>query len=231
MLINCNELLRLEALAKISSPLILNEPMLYLTLRKQILETLENGKDSVRDGSKTQFEQILDACALLGKACSLVGAKKDAEAFYRRAREGYVNLHGEDSEKALYATLSLFMSLGVKNGADIEKLKELAVRMERLFGMDGAIEAHQLCGISYARYGDNDGARSSWKRCLAYHEKTLGLKHDETLATALNLGLIYQKMGKPEMALEHVRSSAHVAPNLLTTLTRSTLLARSTSAP
>jgi len=127
MLINCNELLRLEALAKISSPLILNEPMLYLTLRKQILETLENGKDSVRDGSKTQFEQILDACALLGKACSLVGAKKDAEAFYRRAREGYVNLHGEDSEKALYATLSLFMSLGVKNGADIEKLKELAV--------------------------------------------------------------------------------------------------------
>lgn len=102
--------------------------------RKQILETLENGKDSVRDGSKTQFEQILDACALLGKACSLVGAKKDAEAFYRRAREGYVNLHGEDSEKALYATLSLFMSLGVKNGADIE------VRTERGERSDEEIE-------------------------------------------------------------------------------------------
>ncbi|GMH92424.1 hypothetical protein TrST_g1888 [Triparma strigata] len=201
-LIRSNDIQRLENLARVASPLILDDQQLYVVVRKRILEVLENG---VVGGvaSELVFEQILDACSILGKACSLVGAKLDAEIYYTRAKVGYENLHGADHEKSLYSALSLFMNMKLKTAQDVRLLRNLAERMEMSLGEAEAIEPFQMCAIAYAEHGNIEEAREVWEKCLEYQENSLGLKHRSTLATVENLGVLEEKDGNFEIALEY----------------------------
>ena len=132
-----------------------------------------------------------------------MGAKFDAEIYYTRAKVGYENLHGADHEKSLYSALSLFMNMKLKTVQDVRLLRNLAERMEMSLGEAEAIEPFQMCAIAYAEHGDIEEAREVWEKCLEYQENSLGLKHCSTLATVENLGVLEEKDGNFEIALEY----------------------------
>ena len=63
--------------------------------------------------------EILDACFALGKACNQVGDFDDASRYYKRAKEGYEEQLGRDSEKALEVTRGLIETTGISRNEKI----------------------------------------------------------------------------------------------------------------
>ncbi|GMH76699.1 hypothetical protein TL16_g07167 [Triparma laevis f. inornata] len=111
-----DDLVKLRALAKLCSQDFFNDPSLLVVAWRRILEVLELAmppvvEKKVRGKKKKQKKkndprklEILDACHALGVACSHVRDVDDAKRYYKRAKEGYEEQLGRDSEKALETT-------------------------------------------------------------------------------------------------------------------------------
>jgi len=203
---------KLRALAKLCSVDFFDDRSLLVVAWKRILEVLELAmpeEKKVRGGKGTQQrkktdprkQEILDACAALGLACQNVHDWNDAERYAKRAKEGYEEQLGRESEKALEATYSLTMSTDY--GKRIEKLGDLVKRIERALGEENVVTLDTLntLGAMLNRNGEYEGAIKICKRFLAGRMKLLGEDHRETFETLNNLGGIYKKMENYENAL------------------------------
>jgi tetratricopeptide (TPR) repeat protein len=123
----------------------------------------------------------------------LVRDFEDAELYYERAKKGYEEQLGPDSEKALEVTLSLICATVMSEGERIEKLRVLVERMVRALGEENVVTLAALgqLGIQLRQNGEPEEARKVYERCLAGQEKVLGEDHKDTLDTVCNLGVVY----------------------------------------
>ncbi|GMH72866.1 hypothetical protein TrLO_g7028 [Triparma laevis f. longispina] len=120
MVTKSEDLVKLRALAKLCSPEFLNDPSLLVTAWRRILEVLVFAmppvlEKKVRGKKKKQQEkndprklEIFDACFALGVECGWVGGSDDCRRYYQRAKEGYEEQLGRDSEKALDTTVYFY---------------------------------------------------------------------------------------------------------------------------
>ena len=149
--------------------------------------------------------EVLDACFALGHACNYVSDWEDARRYWKRAKEGYEEQLGPDSEKALKATYSLLVATGMSRGEKIDKLRVLVARMVGALGEENVVTLDTLnqLGGELRENGEHEVARKVWERCLAGREKVLGEDHRNTLMTVNNLGLLYKNLKDYEKALEY----------------------------
>ena len=123
MITKSEDVAKLRALAKLCSKEFFDDPSLRVAVWRRILEVLELAMPSVvekkarRNKKKQQKKkndprklEILDACWELGKACNQVRNMDDARRYTKRAKEGYEEQLGRDSEKALESTGDFLVS-------------------------------------------------------------------------------------------------------------------------
>ena len=124
----------------------------------------------------------------MGKACNNVGDFDDEEQYLKRAKEGYQEQLGRDSEKALEATYSVIVSTGMSHGKRIEKYRDLVKRMERALGEENVVtfETINTLGNNLYRKGEYEEAKEVHERCLAGRMMVLGEDHQHTLSTLNN---------------------------------------------
>ncbi|GMH53475.1 hypothetical protein TrLO_g185 [Triparma laevis f. longispina] len=155
--------------------------------------------------------EILDACRELGRACGKVEDFDDVRLYNKRAKDGYEEQLGRDSEKALDVTRSLIMAnmyngQQIKSvGKKIEKLRDLLKRMERALGEENVVTLETLntLGTKLEQNGEYEEARKVYERCLAGMTEVLGEDHRVTLMTLNNLGGAYYHLKNYEKALEY----------------------------
>ncbi|GMH80220.1 hypothetical protein TrLO_g9970, partial [Triparma laevis f. longispina] len=129
----------------------------------------------------------------------------DAERYYKRAKEGYEEQLGRDSEKALKVTIGLIMSTGMSRDEGIEKLRVLLKRCERALGEENVVTLETLntLGCELDDNGEYEEAKEVYERCLAERTKTSGENHKDTLDSLNNLGIVYYKLKNYEKAMEY----------------------------
>ncbi|GMH78148.1 hypothetical protein TL16_g07689 [Triparma laevis f. inornata] len=242
------ELVKLRALAKLCGRDFFDDPSLRAVAWRRILEVLELAMPEEKKfrGKKKQKKkkndlrklEILDTCFALGVACNLVGDLDDAKRYQERAKEGYEEQLGRENEKALEATYSLTMLTCKSEEELIEKLRDLAKRMERALGEENVVTLKTLntLGNMLKNNGQYEEAIKVWERCLAGQMKVLGEDHMETSMTLGNLGNVYNKLRNYEKALEYYERAlkgnekllGKNHPSTLMTVERSAILYKKT---
>ena len=221
-IMNSEDMVKLRALAELSSREVFNDPSLRVAVCRRILEVLVLGegfgdgmKEAKQRGGKkkkgkkkkadARVVEVLDACFELGVACNQVRDFDDSECYYKRAKDGYEKELGRNDEKTLRATYLLIMSTGMSDEERIEKLRDLVARMKAALGEDNETTLDTLNTLGSELYGigDYEEARKVYEKCLLGQEKVLGEDHKKTLGTVNNLGTVYDKMGNYEKALEY----------------------------
>ena len=141
----------------------------------------------------------------LGNACNEVEDFDDARRYMKRAKEGYEEQLGHDSEKALDATQNLTMITCSSEGEAIEKLRYLVKRCERALGEENVVilETLNALGGRLRENGEYEEAIKVHERCLAGRMNVLGEDHRNTLGTLNNLGNVYKNLKNYEKALEY----------------------------
>jgi tetratricopeptide (TPR) repeat protein len=149
--------------------------------------------------------EVLDACFALGKACQEVRDQEDAELYLKRAKEGYEEQLGPDSEKALDTTYGLICVTEMSIGEAVEKFRVLVGRMVGALGEENVITLDTLnqLGSELQQNGEIEEARTVYERCLAGQERVLGEDHKKTLMTVNNLGNVYRELKDYVKALEY----------------------------
>ena len=219
---NSEDMVKLRALAELSSGEVFNDPSLRVAVCRRILEVLVLGegfgdgmKEAKQRGGKkkkgkkkkadARVVEVLDACAALGEACNYVRDFDDARCYYKRAKDGYEKELGRNDEKTLEATCGLICCTGMSKEEYIEKLRDLVARMKAALGEDNetTLDTLNSLGNTLNDIGDYEEARKVLEKCLLGQEKVLGEDHKKTLDTVNNLGVVYDKMGNYEKALEY----------------------------
>ena len=149
--------------------------------------------------------EILDVCIALGRACGFVRDFDDARRYLKRAKEGYEEQLGRDSEKAPDATYGLIGSTAMSMDEIIEKLRDLEKWCERALGEENVVtlETPNTFGNKLQENGEYEEAKEVHERCLAGRMKVLGEYHKDTLMTLNNLGNVYDDLKNYEKALEY----------------------------
>ncbi|GMH58380.1 hypothetical protein TrLO_g7376 [Triparma laevis f. longispina] len=147
--------------------------------------------------------EILNACFELGRACCFVDDFDDARRYLKRAKEGYEEQLGRDSEKLLEATCGL---IAVTPGSDDEKFetyRDLLKRVERALGEENVVTFNALTqlGMTLSDNGEYEEAKEVYERYLAGSMKVLGEDHKDTLSTLNNLGTVYDDLKIYEKAM------------------------------
>mmetsp|Transcript_4165 Transcript_4165/g.7787 ORF Transcript_4165/g.7787 Transcript_4165/m.7787 type:complete len:452 (+) Transcript_4165:101-1456(+) len=149
-------------------------------------------------------EEILDACAALGVACSKDRQFEQARLYYKLALDGYEAKLGKNSAKGLKVEYSLVCCSCESKHVMTEKLEMLVQKMEEVLGKEHMVTLDAL--NSYGARLDNLGkyelARHALEKCMASQERVLGPHHTKTLMTVCNLGLVYKHLQMYENALE-----------------------------
>ncbi|GMH49203.1 hypothetical protein TL16_g00460 [Triparma laevis f. inornata] len=211
------DLVKLRALAKLCGVEFFDDMSLLVVAWRRILEVLvlamppvvekkaRRGKKQKKKKNDPRKLEILDACVALGRAYNWVEDCDDARRYYKRAKEGYEEQLGRDSENVLDVTRSLIGSDGESRGVQIEKLRELLKRMERVLGEEHVLTLEMLnkLGCELKDNGEYEEAREVYERFLAGQLKVLGEEHKDTLCTLNNLGIVYQRMKDYEKAFEY----------------------------
>ncbi|GMH64662.1 hypothetical protein TrLO_g9077 [Triparma laevis f. longispina] len=145
------DLVKRRALAKLCSPDFFEEMSLLVVAWRRILEVLElampkekkvrgNKKKQQRKKKDPRKLKILDSCFALGRAYSNVEDFDDATRYFKRAKEGYEEQLGRDSEKELEATYCLVLCTGSYSDAElVEKFRDLVKRCERALGEENVV--------------------------------------------------------------------------------------------
>ncbi|GMH86227.1 hypothetical protein TL16_g10479 [Triparma laevis f. inornata] len=214
------DLVKLKALAKLCSKEFFNDESLLVVACRRILVVLELAmpeEKKVRGKKKKQQKKmdprkldILDACLTLGNACNSVG-DFDCRRYVKRAKEGYEEQLGRDSEKAPKATSGLIMN-GMSVDERIEKYRDLVKRMERALGEENRVTLETLSqlGIRMEDNGEYEESIIFHEKYLARRSKVLREDHKDTLNTLNNLGLVYDSLKYYEKAIEYYERALKV---------------------
>ncbi|GMH53103.1 hypothetical protein TrRE_jg611 [Triparma retinervis] len=185
---------KLRALEKLCSPEFFDDVSLLVVVSRRVLEVLElamkkkekvQGKKKKKKKKKKKADpgkvEVLDACLALGRACSFgVGADfDDVIRYVKRAKEGYEEQLGADSEKTLEATKCLICVTRMSDEDRIDKLKAVVDRMVGALGEESIVTLDTLneLGIELKINEEYEEARKVFERCLAGREKVLGEDH------------------------------------------------------
>ncbi|GMH79874.1 hypothetical protein TL16_g08304 [Triparma laevis f. inornata] len=205
---NSEDLMKLRALAQLCSKEFFDDKSLLVVAWRRIMEVLDmeekrDKKGEKEEGGTTKLE-MLDGCFALGQACGWVGDFEDARRYYKRAKEGYEEQLGRDSEKAIEVARSLIASATMSRREKIEKYRDLLKRMERALGEENVVTLDTLnaLGNRPRENGEYDEAKEVYERCLAGRMAVLGGGHKDKLGTLQNLGVVYSKLENYEKALE-----------------------------
>ncbi|GMI11016.1 hypothetical protein TrVE_jg3300 [Triparma verrucosa] len=210
---------KLRALAKLCSIEFFDDPSLLVAVSRRILEVLVLAmpapvkEKKVRGKKKKGMKkadprklEVLDACFALGGACGMVRDFEDMRQYYKRAKEGYEEQLGPDSEKTLEATCGLILVTCSSLGEALQRLRALVERMVGALGVDNAVtlDALNSLGSRLQENGEYEEARKVYERVLAGREKVLGEDHKDTLGTVNNLGTVHNVgLKNYEKALEY----------------------------
>ena len=195
-IMNSEDMVKLRALAELSSREVFDDPSLRVAVCRRILEVLVLGegfgdgmKEAKQRGGKkkkgkkkkadARVVEVLDACAALGNACNKVGDGEDARCYYKRAKDGYEKELGRNDEKTLEATYSLICCTGMSKEERIEKVRDLVARMKAALGEDNetTLDTLNQLGGTLNGIGDYEEARKVFEKCLLGKEKVLGEDH------------------------------------------------------
>ncbi|GMH53715.1 hypothetical protein TL16_g01510 [Triparma laevis f. inornata] len=153
------DFVKLRALAELCSADFFDDKFLLVVAWRRTFEVLElamppvvekksRGKKKKQKKKKNEPRKLemLDACFALGRACNMVGDFDDARRYMKRAKEGYEEQLGRDSEKTLDATSSLLANTasGYSNETLIEKFRDLVKRCERALGEENVVTLETL---------------------------------------------------------------------------------------
>ncbi|GMH51411.1 hypothetical protein TrST_g4607 [Triparma strigata] len=175
---------KLRALAKLCSPEFFEDPSLLVAVSRRILEVLvlampapveeKKVRGKKKKGKKKKVAdqrklEVFDACYVLGRACNMVRDFEDEELYFKRAKKGYEEQLGPDSEKALKASFGLILTTCSSLRESIDKLRALVERMVGAMGEDNAVTLDTLnqLGINLQENGDLEEARKVYDRCFA----------------------------------------------------------------
>ncbi|GMH69221.1 hypothetical protein TrST_g1100 [Triparma strigata] len=177
-------------------------------LRRKIMEVLESAGVRVRRGKKKKLE-LLKAYFDLAYASSGIDNWAESERFYTQAKEGYDEELGPDSERAIEASCSLIVASEISDEEMIGQLWDLVERAEEALGMESSVTLDTLnsLGVKLDDNGETEAARGIFERCWEGQESALGEYHEDTLATAENLSIVYKKLGDEEKAAEFLERS------------------------
>ncbi|GMH73465.1 hypothetical protein TL16_g06201 [Triparma laevis f. inornata] len=210
---NSEDLVKLRALAKLCSHEFFDDPSLLVVAWRRIMEVLETRKKAnevkgeKEEGAAREVE-ILDACAALGQACGWVRDFDDMRRYYKRAKEGYKEQPGRDSEKALDVTYSLMCATVMSDVERIEKYRDLLKRMEKALGEENVVTLETLNQLGDELHDNKeyDEAVKVYERYLAGRMKVLGEDHQNALDTLNNLGIVYDEgLKNYEKGLEYYK--------------------------
>lgn len=159
------------------------------------------GKKKKADPRKLE---VLDACFALGRACNQI-RDGDARRYFERAKKGYEEQLGPDSEKALDATSSLICVTQMSMGEASSKYRALVKRMMGALGEENVVALDTLnsLGAMLKENGEYEETRKILEKILSVQEKLLGEDHKQTLGTLNNLGVVYRALKDYEKALEY----------------------------
>lgn len=129
----------------------------------------------------------------------------DARRYFERAREGYEELQGSESENVLGVTYGLTMATDVSTGEKIEKLRDLVKRAEGALEKQNQVTLETLnsLGIRLKMNGQYKESKKVKERCLTVLLDVLGEQPKKTLASLGNLGNVYGSLQNWEKALEY----------------------------
>ncbi|GMH59267.1 hypothetical protein TL16_g02793 [Triparma laevis f. inornata] len=174
-------------------------------------------KQQLKKKNNPRKLEILDACFALGRVCGKVGDFVEAGRYLKRAKEGYEEQLGRDSEKAFDATKSLIISIVMSKKERIEKIRDLLKRMERALGEENVVTLETL-NVLGGRLKDNreyEEAKEVYERCFAGRMKVLGEDHRQTLAKLVNLGGVCHMLKNYEKALEYYEKALKGNENVM----------------
>lgn len=147
---------------------------------------------------------VLDICLALCDACNQVLDFEDCEKYYERARDGFTEKLGENSEKSLEATYSLIASEEMSEERRVELFRDLVKRANKSLGADNHVTLDALNDLGEALNdtGQFEEALKVLEESLAGTERALGPDHWKTLDSMNNLGNVFLESSKGEKALE-----------------------------
>ncbi|GMH53698.1 hypothetical protein TL16_g01505 [Triparma laevis f. inornata] len=189
---------------------------LDFVLRRRIVEVISSLEAVVREvlgdddgeGGEARKLELMDAYNELGGACGCVDKQADRRKYYKLALEGYEELQGTESEKALEVTYHLIMS-GTCSGYSemIEKLRSLVKRCERALGEENSVTLDTLneLGISLNGNEEYEEAKEVHEKCLAGRLQLYGEQHKDTVGTLNNLGCVYDELKNDSKALKYFK--------------------------
>ncbi|GMH56967.1 hypothetical protein TL16_g02261 [Triparma laevis f. inornata] len=213
------DLVKLRALAKLCSKEFFDDMSLLVVAWRRILEVLEVAmqvEKKVRGKKKKQQKkrkdprklEIWTLVRLWGR--HVIGLCRDFDdmiRYLKRAKEGYEEQLGRDSEKTLDATFSLIASTAMDEDKRDEMSSDLFKRIERALGEENVVTLETLSQLG-ARLDDNGEYEEAIKvheRCLAGRMKVLCEDNIVTFGMLNNLGVVYRRLGNYEKALEYYK--------------------------
>ncbi|GMH48555.1 hypothetical protein TL16_g00317 [Triparma laevis f. inornata] len=144
-----------------------------MVARRRILRVLEevlsyNLFTEEKERTARRLE-MYDACFELGRACNQARNHEEAAKYLKKARNGYEEELGRDSEKTLEVTLGYILCTTWNIDKDrVEKLTDLVKRAETSLGPEKVVTLGSLSQLGTCLHGNGNfkEAGKVWERCV-----------------------------------------------------------------
>jgi tetratricopeptide (TPR) repeat protein len=206
------DFIKLKALAELTGKECFDDPALHLETMKGLMQVLEKRH---AEGKPTTEEDILDGVLALGSAHAWTQEWGECKVYFRRAKEGFVRLLGEDSVKAVDAALAVASQLPSEDESIVEfrRLWEMA----KVSLPDEAVTyniANSL-GIRMEDKVKYEEAKVFHLAALEGRTRVLGDEHKNTLDALNCMGVLLKKMEDYEGALDYYQQAIRVKEKVL----------------
>ena len=202
---------QIDALAKISSREVFDDPPLRLATMKKVVENVE---EKFRKGKVTE-EEVLDEVLELGDAHMWMREWDECCECFERAKEGFVRLLGEDSAKAVNAAYMIATQIP----SDDEEIAEYRRLWERAkVSLPEEAVTYQIAnslGVRMVKKGKYEEAKVFWLAALKGQRRVLGDEHKDTLMSLNNLGAVLDDMEDYEGSLSYYQQALRVKEKVL----------------
>ena len=166
------------------------------------------------EGKPTTEEDVLDGVLALGRAYMRMQDPECHDCF-RRAKEGFVRLLGEDSAKAVNAACRVAGQLASDDEriAEYRRLWEMAKVSLPEEGV--TYDIVNSPGIELKNKGKYEEAKVFYLAALEGRRRVLGDEHKKTLDSLNSMGILLHKMEDHEGALDYYQQALKVKEKVL----------------
>ena len=204
---------KLEALAKLTGPEEgFDDRALHLESRRSLLPLLEEAHEA---GEGVTEEEVIDGVVALGIAFNQMQEWNECKACYKRAKEGFVRLLGEDNAKAVDAACRVAGQIPSddKMLAEFRRLWEIS--KVSLPEEAATYDIASGLGIKMEDKGKYEEAKVFYLAALEGQRRVLGDEHKKTLSSMNNMGVLLKKMEDYEGALDHYQQAFRVQEKVM----------------